>query len=246
MFPPLQRRFFGQINVGPVSVDVGSTVLTREGGQEGSAKGCNSNRRGRNSHHPLMAFISQTRMVANAWLRPGKTAACSSCVEFMRETFDEALRGVKVGLVRGDSGFYIGEILSALEQRRDGDAARPRRISVNADTHVLNGVLASALERRNPLIFKVEPAVGIEPTTSGLQNRCSTAELCWHREGLPTLNVSFDSANGFPAKRWSAERSRPHSPVSSSSHSSMRRASLRLMPTLATAFMRSMKRMPLR
>jgi hypothetical protein len=25
----------------------------------------------RNSHHPLMAFISQTRMVANAWLRPG-------------------------------------------------------------------------------------------------------------------------------------------------------------------------------
>ena len=25
----------------------------------------------------------------------------------------------------------------------------------------------------------VEPAVGIEPTTDGLQNRCSTAELSW-------------------------------------------------------------------
>jgi hypothetical protein len=25
----------------------------------------------------------------------------------------------------------------------------------------------------------VEPAVGIEPTTDGLQNRCSAAELSW-------------------------------------------------------------------
>ena len=25
----------------------------------------------------------------------------------------------------------------------------------------------------------MEPAVGIEPTTVGLQNQCSTTELCW-------------------------------------------------------------------
>jgi hypothetical protein len=29
----------------------------------------------------------------------------------------------------------------------------------------------------------VEPAVGIEPTTDGLQNRCSTAELSWPERG---------------------------------------------------------------
>ena len=52
-------------------LDFDSTVITREGSQEGSAKGYNLNRKGRNSHHPLMAFISQTRMVANAWLRLG-------------------------------------------------------------------------------------------------------------------------------------------------------------------------------
>jgi hypothetical protein len=113
----LQRWFFSQINVGAVTVDFDSTVITRDGSQEGSAKGYNPNRKGRNSHHPLMAFISQTRMVANAWLRPGNTAACSNCVEFMRETFDEAMAGMKVGLVRGDSGFYTDEILSALEER---------------------------------------------------------------------------------------------------------------------------------
>ena len=27
--------------------------------------------------------------------------------------------------------------------------------------------------------LKLEPAVGFEPTTDGLQNRCSTTELCW-------------------------------------------------------------------
>lgn len=117
VFPELQRWFFDQINIGAVTVDFDSTVITREGNQEGSAKGYNPNRRGRNSHHPLMAFVSQTRMVANAWLRPGNTAASSNCVEFMRETFAVALASVKVGLVRADSGFYTDAILSELEDR---------------------------------------------------------------------------------------------------------------------------------
>ena len=54
MFPPLQRWFFSQIKVGAVTVDFDSTVITRDGRQEGSAKGYNPNRKGRNSHHPLM------------------------------------------------------------------------------------------------------------------------------------------------------------------------------------------------
>lgn len=104
--------------MGAVTVDLDSTVITREGCQQGSAKGYNPNRRGRNCHHPLMAFISQTRMVANAWLRPGNTAACSNCVEFLRETFDQVLAKVKIGLVRADSGFATDEILSDLEARQ--------------------------------------------------------------------------------------------------------------------------------
>ena len=45
--------------------------------------------------------------------------------------------------------------------------------------------------------FRVEPAVGIEPTTGGLQNRCSTAELCWPTRGTRILDGTPDSANGF-------------------------------------------------
>ena len=64
------RRIFAQINVGAVTVDFDSTVITREGSQEGSAKGYNPNRKGRNSHHPLMAFspsIPRPKRVGTSW-----------------------------------------------------------------------------------------------------------------------------------------------------------------------------------
>ena len=117
VFPVLQNWFFDQIGVDNITVDFDSTVITRYGDQQGSAKGYNPNKRGRNSHHPLMAFVGQTRMVANAWLRPGNTADSSSCKSFMEETFDQALKGKKVGLVRADSGFYTEELLSYLEEK---------------------------------------------------------------------------------------------------------------------------------
>ena len=118
VFPKLQQWFFQQMSLGTITVDFDSTVITREGKQQGSAKGYNPNRRGRNSHHPLIAFVSESRMIANAWLRPGNTAASSNCEEFMRETFEHALAGQKVGLVRADSGFYTESLLGVLEERQ--------------------------------------------------------------------------------------------------------------------------------
>ena len=118
VFPKLQHWFFDQINIDNITIDFDSTVITRYGNQEGSAKGYNPNKKGRNSHHPLIAFVSQTRMVANAWLRPGNTADSTSCKAFMEETFNEVLKDKKVGLVRADSGFYTEELLSYLESEK--------------------------------------------------------------------------------------------------------------------------------
>ena len=116
IFPNIQDWFFRQLEIDNLTIDFDSTVITRYGEQEGCAKGYNPNKRGRNSHHPLMAFVSQTRMVANAWLRPGNTAASSNCINFMKETFSSCLKSKKVGLVRADSGFYTEEILNFLEE----------------------------------------------------------------------------------------------------------------------------------
>lgn len=57
-------------------------------------------------------------MVANAWLRPGNTAALSNCKAFMDETF-EILKDKKVGLIRADSGFYGHDFLNYLEQKEN-------------------------------------------------------------------------------------------------------------------------------
>jgi hypothetical protein len=111
LFPGLQHWMMQKVEIGNITIDFDNTVSTRYGKQEGSSKGNNPNKRGRNSHHPLMAFISQTMMVANAWLRPGNTAASSYCVAFMQETFQKCLPSKVVGLVRADSGFYTEEIL---------------------------------------------------------------------------------------------------------------------------------------
>jgi len=117
VFPKWQHWFLNQLGVDNLTIDFDSTVITRYGDQQGSAKGYNPNKKGRNSHHPLMAFVSQTRMVANAWLRPGNTADSSSCKEFMEETFNEVLKDKRIGLVRADSGFYTQDLLEYLESK---------------------------------------------------------------------------------------------------------------------------------
>jgi len=117
VFPKWQHWFLSQLGVDNLTIDFDSTVITRYGDQQGSAKGYNPNKKGRNSHHPLMAFVSQTRMVANAWLRPGNTADSSSCKEFMEETFNQVLKDKRIGLIRADSGFYTQDLLEYLESK---------------------------------------------------------------------------------------------------------------------------------
>lgn len=66
------RWFFDTVSTLPsVTVDMDSSVITRHGEQQGAARGYTPNKRGRPSHHPLLAFVSEARMVANFWLRPG-------------------------------------------------------------------------------------------------------------------------------------------------------------------------------
>lgn len=117
IFPQLQQWFMDQFKVGKLTIDLDSTVITRYGNQEGSAIGYNPKKKGRKSHHPLMAFVDQTKMVANAWLRAGNTSDTNNYKAFLEETFDVVLKNKSVGLVRADSGFYSDKFLSWFEKR---------------------------------------------------------------------------------------------------------------------------------
>lgn len=114
-FPELNKWFLKQIPMKKISLDLDSSVITRYGEQEGSLVGYNPAKRGRPSHHPLMAFVSDIRMVANAWMRPGNTSDSNNIYEFLQETLDIIGRP-KVGLIRIDSGFYGDKTFTSLER----------------------------------------------------------------------------------------------------------------------------------
>jgi hypothetical protein len=54
---------FDNIKFYNFTLDIDSSVMTRYGGQEGAKKGYNPAKRGRPSHHPLIAFIADVKLV---------------------------------------------------------------------------------------------------------------------------------------------------------------------------------------
>ena len=64
----LYQWLFNQIHINGMTLDLDSTVMTRYGKQEGAAKGYNPRIPGRLAHHPLMAFVADTRMIAGCAL----------------------------------------------------------------------------------------------------------------------------------------------------------------------------------
>ncbi|MDP3743918.1 MAG: hypothetical protein Q8Q76_06210 [Methylotenera sp.] len=61
-----------------------------------------------------MAFVADTRMIANCWLRPGNTASANNVSAFLDSTLTK-LTGKRIGLLRADSGFSDNAFLCKLE-----------------------------------------------------------------------------------------------------------------------------------
>lgn len=108
---------FDNVKFNNFTLDFDSSVITRYGSQEGSKKGYNPQKPGRCSHHPLIAFVSDVKLVANMWLRSGDTGASNNFLSFLEDTLSK-LKNKTVSLVRLDSGFYSKEIFDYLEQRQ--------------------------------------------------------------------------------------------------------------------------------
>jgi len=97
------------------TLDIDSSVMTRYGEQEGAKKGYNPSKKGRCSHHPLIAFVNDVKLVANMWLRSGDTASANNFLSFLEDTLSK-LKNKTVSLIRLDSGFFQSNILDYLEQ----------------------------------------------------------------------------------------------------------------------------------
>lgn len=108
--------FFDNIRFDNFTLDIDSSVMTRYGEQEGAKKGYNPNKKGRASHHPLIAFITDVKLVANMWLRSGNTSSANNFLSFLEDTLAK-LKNKTIGLTRLDSGFFQADILDYLEEK---------------------------------------------------------------------------------------------------------------------------------
>lgn len=99
------------------SLDLDSTVLSREGNQEGVAKGYNPRRPGRKTHHPILAVLAEMPFVLHAWLRAGNTGAGRGVVAVLQEALALLPQAMKIRCVRADSGFFDQKLLSFFEER---------------------------------------------------------------------------------------------------------------------------------
>lgn len=117
VFTPFYQWFYSKLKFDNYTLDVDSTVHTRYGNQQGAKKGYNPKKPGRASHHPLMAFVAETKMVANFWLRSGNAYTSNNIEAFLDDTF-EKLSGKTIGLFRADSGFYDKKVFKYLESKQ--------------------------------------------------------------------------------------------------------------------------------
>jgi hypothetical protein len=115
IFPPLMKYMINLVPIKYHTIDIDSTVITRYGEQDEAQKGYNPEKKGRPSHHPLMAFSAETKMVVNAWMRSGDSHSVTDMDRFLDELYT-IIEPSNIGLIRGDAGFYSDAIMSQLEK----------------------------------------------------------------------------------------------------------------------------------
>lgn len=102
---------------GVVMLVLDSTVIQRYGLQQaGAEKGYNPTKRGRPSHHPLVAFLAETGDCLGVRWRPGSAHTAAGAIAWI-QTLVARLRsvGVQEITLRLDKGFFSRETVAALE-----------------------------------------------------------------------------------------------------------------------------------
>jgi hypothetical protein len=122
MYEPLWAWQLARVpkRAGGYSLDLDSTVFERYGKQQGVKKGYNPRKRGRGSHHPLLAVLGEAYFILHGWLRSGNTRADTGVVEFLKEALAKLESLAWIRRVRADSGFFAEELLKYLEELKLG------------------------------------------------------------------------------------------------------------------------------
>jgi hypothetical protein len=110
------REWINKSGLTALTIDGDSTVKTVYGNQQGAAKGYNPDKKGAKSYHPLLAFVSELKIVVNNRFRTGSAYTSNGIISFIKQTAAILPKEISKILFRADSGFFDGELFDLLEE----------------------------------------------------------------------------------------------------------------------------------
>ena len=118
------RRLFGWClerlpsRPGGYALDLDSTRLLHEDGQQEGVVAGYTRVGLKPCLHPLLAVLSEVRLVASFWRRPGNSSCANNVQAFFLDLWDNLPRHLRLRVVRADSGFCVGALLMLWETLR--------------------------------------------------------------------------------------------------------------------------------
>jgi hypothetical protein len=100
---------------GGYSLDLDSTRLLHEDGQQEGVKTGYTRLGLKPCLHPLLAVLEEPKLVVGFWLRPGNCACANNVVAFTQDLLANLPKHIRLRLVRADSGFCDAPWLALLE-----------------------------------------------------------------------------------------------------------------------------------
>jgi hypothetical protein len=152
---------------GGYTLDLDSWALLHEDGHQQGVRIGYTRQGLKPCHRPLIAGLAEAKMVAGYWLRRGDSACVNGAAEFLRQTVSHLPKHIRIGLVRGDSGFGDGAVIQC------------------AETLGLDYIFVSELRRNVQSLCRHDDPAWEKTEIEGLE----VQEVPWHRVGQRLIVV---------------------------------------------------------
>ena len=103
---------------GGYTLDLDSTALLHEDGHQEGVRVGHTRVGLKPCLQPLLAVLSEVKLVAQFWLRPGNAHCASNLISFTLDLLSNLPRHIQLRLIRADSGFQYDPWLVLLETQR--------------------------------------------------------------------------------------------------------------------------------
>jgi hypothetical protein len=98
------------------TLDLDSWALLHEDGHQDGVKIGYTRHGLKPCHRPLIAALAESKLVVNYWLRRGDSPCANGAAQFVRQAVVGMPSHIRLGLVRGDSGFCSADVQDTCEE----------------------------------------------------------------------------------------------------------------------------------